>query len=354
MHSPRLHSTGFRALLGVSLMGAMLVGVWMRWALTGAVTLSWPVQQLRHVHSHLGYYGLLLPLAWLGWGATGARVPGRAALLAYAVAVAVAFVGFLRSGYGPVAIAASTVVAGFWLWSAFGLLDRLRRWEDPLGMVPLGVVASLSCVPPIALHLRTQPELAHAFVSTFLSGLLFLVIIPSALSARRISPGPWPVFLLFGALAALQLGVAPHPIPRAGLLAYAGMLLAPALSRRLEAHVRLPWGLVVLGLGGLALGLLPNTRPVILGATHFLIFGPVLTTLSPIWLRRPPSAPAWWCGHLAWGSMSGVLALQAFVSSPWTWTVAALGGTATLSWWAVVLLFQLKERGAPGTARPRS
>lgn len=339
-----------RGLLGGSLVVAMLVGVWMRWALAGAVPLALPFAHLRHAHSHLGYYGLLFPLAWLGWGAVGARTPGRGALVAYAVGTALAFVGFVRSGYGPIAIAASTFVAGFWLWSAAALRARARRLFDPLGGVPLGVVLSLACVPPIAIFLRRDPTLAHGFVSTFLSALLFLVIIPSALAARRISPGPWPVVSVVGALGALYLGVAPNAVTRAGLLAYAGLVFAPALRPWLELHVRAPWAVVSLGLAGMALGALPNTRPVALGAIHFVILGPVLTTLAPLWLKRPPPGLAWWLGHVAWGSMSAALTLQAFVSSAATSTLAAVGGTATLVWWAAVLAAQGLAR-APAAPR---
>jgi hypothetical protein len=341
----------WQGLLWGSLVGAMLLGAWMRWALAGAVDLALPLHHVRHAHSHVGYYGLLFPLAWLGWSAAGARAPGRGAMLAYTAGTAVACVGFLRSGYGPVAIAASTFIAGFWLWSAASLVSRMRRPHDPLGVVPLGTLACLGCVPPIALHLRSHPELAHGFVSTFLSGLLLLVVIPSALAARRISPCPWPVLLLLGALGALYLGVAPQPITRGGLLAYAGMMLAPALSPRLDWYARAPWGLVGLGLGAMAVGVLPNARPVALGAIHFLILGPVLSTLAPLWLKRSPPAGAWWLGHAAWGTMSAALVSQGFVASTWTWRIAALGGTATLLWWAWALSLQRVPRGdgpAPG------
>lgn len=336
-------------LIGASLIVAMLVGVWMRWMLAGAVPVSVPWNHVRHAHSHLGYFGVLFPLAWLGWRSAGARVPGRAVIAAYSVANVAAFVGFWRRGYGPLAIVASTCIAGFWLWSAFALRDRPSRVRDPLGMVPFGIVLSLACVPPIAINLRSNPTLAHGFVSTFLAGLLFVVIVPSAFAARRISPGPWPAFLLVAVLAALCLGVAPHPVTRAGLLSYAAMIVAPCFSKRLELHARLPWALVGLGLGALALGVLPNTRSVALGAVHFLILGPVLATLAPVWLTRPPPAWAWWLGHLAWGTMSAALVLQAFVTSSWTWFAAAVGGTATLVWWSSSLVREARHRHArPG------
>jgi len=353
--APEPRSAPWRAIVAVSLAGTMLVGVWLRWALAGSVPLALPFAHLRHAHSHLGYFGLLFPIAWIGWRAAGAPVPGRRTLIAYALCTAVACVGFLHGGYGPVAIAGSTLVAAFWLWSARGILGRLKKLRDPLGAVPLGIVASLACVPPIALTLRTSPALAHGFVTTFLSGLLLVVIIPSVFAGRRISPGPWPFFLATGCLGALSLGVAPNAVTRLGLLAFAGLMLAPVLSSRLELHARAAWALVGLGLGAMAVGLVPNVRPVALGAIHFLILGPVLGSLAPLWLQTPPPTWAWWLGHASWGAMSAALVLQAFVASPATWTVAALGGTATLLWWALVLAQSWVRRpaldGAPGTGR---
>ncbi|MEL7370349.1 MAG: hypothetical protein AAFN74_15630 [Myxococcota bacterium] len=330
---------------GVALLATMLIGVWLRWTLAGIVVLTLPFAHVRHAHSHLGYFGLLFPLAWLGWRAAGAPILGRKSRWTYSACTVLGCIGFTLNGYGPVAIAASTVVAAFWLISAWPLLARMRTLSDPLGAVPLGTVLSLACVPPIALNLRTHPALAMGFVSTFLCALLFLVILPSTLAGRHIE-APWPLLLLFGGLGALFLGVAPHPVARVGLLAYGGLLVAPILSERLALHVRWAWAVVAGGLGAMAIGVVPNVRPVALGAIHFVILGPVLASLAPVWLRNPPAPWAWWFGHALWGTMSAALVLQAFVPAPWTWTVAALGGTMTLFWWSLVLWSQ-RESSRP-------
>jgi hypothetical protein len=308
--------------------------------MVGAIPLTLPFHNLRHAHSHLGYFGLLFPLAWLGWGAAGVRIPGRGALWAYGVSTGITTLGFLQGGYGLVAIVGSSVVAGFWLWSALPLLPRMRDLQDLLGLVPIGIVAALVAVPPIALTLRSNPDLAHGLVSTFLSALLFLVIIPSALAGRAVKVAPWPVFLVAGAAGALFLGVAPNGVTRAAFLGFAGLMLRPALADALEPHLRAVWALVSLGLAAMALGLIPNIRPVALGATHFLILGPVLGTLAPLWLPRPPSDRMWWLGHAAWGAMSAGLVFQAWVTAPWTWQLAAAGGTGTVLWWGWVLATQ--------------
>jgi len=328
----------------------MLLGAWMRWALAGSLSLPLPFTHLRHAHSHLGYFGLLFPLAWLGWRAAGTGAPGRRAMLGYALSTLLAFVGFLLDGYGPLAIVGCTLVAGFWLWSCGALLGRMRQLHDPLGAVPPGIVASLACVPPIAATLRSDPTLAHGFVSTFLSGLLLTVIVPSTLAASRVSPGPWPLLFAASATGSAFLGVAPSSITGAGLLLYAALLVAPMLSRRLDPHLRVLWGLVAAGLGAMACGVLPNTRPVALGAIHFLVLGPVLGSLSSLWLPRRPPPWAWWLVHGFLGAMSASLVLQAFVSTSWTWTVAALGGTGVLVWWSAVLLWQITPRTAGSDA----
>ncbi len=328
----------------------MAVGVWLRWSTVGWVALPLPFDNLRHAHSHLGYFGLLFPLSWLAWKAAGASTPRANVLWLYTVFNLVSFLGFVRAGYGAVAIVGSTVVAGVWVWSIGPLLPRMRRSRDPLAVVPLGVVLSLACVPPIALTLRTHPEMAQGLVSTFLSGLLFLVVLPSTLAAARISPGPWPLLLISGGLGALALGVLPGVPTRLGLLAYAGLISAPTLSRRLRPHARIVWLPVAAGLVGLALGLLPNSRSVALGAIHFLILGPVLATLAPHWLPRELPDWAWWLGHGLWGSMSGALVAQAFTLAPWTWSAAALAGTGTLVWWVAALIAQLgPRRDGPST-----
>lgn len=331
-----------RVAIALALLGTAAMGVWMRWALAGSLALSLPFEDLRHAHSHLGYFGLLFPLAWLGWHHAGIRRPSRGMLALYALSTLLATVGFLQAGYGPLAIAGSTAVGAGWLWSAWPLLARMKRWHDPLGAVPLGLVLSLACVPPVAINLRTNPDLAHGFVTTFLAGLLLVVVVPSVLASARVSPGPWPALLLTGVLGSLALGVLPNTATRIGLFSYAALLVAPALSSTLATHVRSCWLAVALGIAALALGLLPNTRPVALGAIHFLVLGPVLAVLMRHTLRRRPPAWAWWLGHASWGSMSAALVAQAFTAATWTWTAAAASGTAVLAWWAVVLALQLQ------------
>lgn len=329
-----------------ALLVAMGLGVYLRWSLAGLASLWRPFEQLRHAHSHLGYFGLLFPLAWLGWSRAGVRCPGPRAAKLYGLLVLVTCVAFALQGYKAVAIAGSSLISLFWLWSARVLLARLRSLSDPLGAVPGGLLLSLACVPPIAIYLRAQPALAQGFVSTFLSGLLFLVFVPSVFAARKIQLAPWPIYLLMGSSASLFLGVYPNGVTRLGLVGFSAILLSVLGVKSLERSLRVLWAMVALGLFAMATGWLPNTRSVALGAMHFLVLAPMLATLSPLWLRRNPSRRIWLLGHLAWGSMCLALVLQAFFPAHWTWLVAAVGGSATLLWWIAVLFWQLGAKPA--------
>lgn len=322
--------------LAVALGGTLALGLWLRSALAGWVDLPAPFVNLRHAHSHLGYYGLLFPLAWRAWGVCGRPTPGSRVSWAYALAVAVAILGFVTAGYGPVAIVGSTAIAGFWLWSATPLVRGMRDLHDPLGAVPIGLVLSLSCVPPVAMTLRVDPELAHRFVATFLSSLLLLVVVPSVFAARRVAFGPWPLFVLLGASGALALGVAPHPVARFGLIGLAALLARAGTSRRLAAPTRVGWGVAAAGMACLAAGVLPNTRPVALGATHFLVLGPLLGSAAPLIVARPPSDRAALVGLGCATVLAAPLVAQGFGAAGWTSGVSAVGGAATLVWWGWV------------------
>ena len=160
-----------------------MLGAYLRWVLAGVLPLDWDFAHLRHAHSHLGYFGLLFPLAWLGWRRAGVALPGPRVLLVYSLANALAFFGFVRAGYGPEAIIGSTLVAVIWLRTSWQLRDRWCDMDDPLAAVLPGVIAAEACVPFIAYFLDRDGRLAHGLVTMFLTLLLLAVIVPSALSA---------------------------------------------------------------------------------------------------------------------------------------------------------------------------
>jgi len=328
--------------LAVALAVTVSLGLYLRWVLTGRVGLVGDFAHLRHAHSHTGYYAVLFPLAWAAWRGRGAPAPGPRARVVYGMAVGVAFFGFVRAGYGPEAIAASTVLGALWLSSAWDLRHRMRDLSDPLGAVPLSLVGALACVPPIAMNLRTQPEVAHGFVATFLAGLLFGVVVPSALARDAAdTAAPWPLLLGAGALGALSLGAWPSIVTRAGLAVYALVVGLTVLRGGLRWHQQLAWTAVCLGLLAMAVGLLPNTRPVALGAIHFLVLGPALGTLVPPLLRRGVPDVAWLAGYGAAAALAIPLVAQGLGAGMWTLDASAVGGSLVVVWWAGCGLWQL-------------
>lgn len=334
---------GRRSLLSRALATALaltlLLGGWLRWALAGSLPLVGDFAHLRHAHSHLGYYGVLFPLAWLGWRAAGAPVPGKRTLAAYAGATLLAFTGFLRAGYGPEAMAGSTVVGAVWLVSAWRLRDRVLRWGDPLAPVLPGVILAEACIPFIATSLDADPARAQAWVATFLALLLLGVLVPSALAARGVRLPGAPLFGVAAVLGAAALGIAPGPWTSAGLGLYALWILYAALRHRdFPLHLRSVWAAVGVGLGLMAGGALPNARPVVVGAIHFLVLAPVLGSLVPAWLPRPLPEAGWWVGHGMVVLLTAPLVLQGMGGRAWTLTASALGGTGVVTWWGWALL----------------
>lgn len=305
----------------------------MRWAFAGAWPFGLDFNHLRHAHSHLGAYGVLFPLAFLAWRRLGAPAPGQRMLAVYFAATVVAVIGFLRAGYGPEAIAGSTVVGALWLVSAFRLRGRVLERANPLALVPPGLVAAMLCVPLIALNVRRNPTLAQEAVATFLSTLLLVAVTPSALAALGVRAWFTPVLTLCGLAGAASLGVFPSMLTRAGMTVYAAWLLSVALERSLGWTLRLSWGLVGAGLMAMSFELVPNVRPSVIGSLHLLVLGPVLLSLSrSVWPRRSATAEA--ILLVGVGLLSGPLVAQAFGVVEATMQLSAVGGTVVVLWWS--------------------
>ncbi|MCB9610488.1 MAG: hypothetical protein H6716_28120 [Polyangiaceae bacterium] len=325
--SDAIRTRSTQGAIAVALVATLLAGVAMRWALAGRVPMVWDFAQLRHAHAHLAYYGVLIPLAWLGWASTGLRWPSLATCAVYAGFVILATLGFLRAGYAPEAIVGSTVVGGIWLWSAWATRERLSQWTDPLGGLLPGMILALACVPFVARFTRVEPALAQQWVATFLSALLLLVVLPTALGVLRVRR-LWPLLLATGVLGSLGLGVWPHPVALVGLAVF-GILLLPWRFEGVPLHLRVVWSALGLGVVGMAVGVLPNVRPVVLGAIHFAALSVALPSMAGL-LRLNPDSPLWWLHHGAVVLLCAPLVAQAFAAGAWTWEVSAIGGTGVL------------------------
>ena len=330
--------------LALAALTTMALGVVMRWAMAAGLELPVPFKQVRHAHSHLGYYALLFPLSWLVWVTLGERPPRRWLRWVYGTASVAAAVGFLRAGYGPLAIAGSTVVGLLWVASGWRLRGRLRRWDDPMGSVPVGTTVAMLVVPMVAVTLRRDPVLANALVASFLATMLLLVFVPSALRAGQVSLGPWPLLVGLGLLSAAALGPWPLVVTRAGLLGY-GVLLGERVLRsgRLDGPTRGGWlvvaaGSVVLALGGPAL----LRRDVAVASLHFLVLGPLLVSFAHRFVEGFGARLAAAAIGAA-GAMSLAIVAAGYGGGRWASWASALLGTVVLLLWSAVAVRLLRS-----------
>ena len=95
----------------------------------------------------------------------------------------------------------------------------------------------------------------------------------------------------------------------------------------------------------MAVGVVPNVRPVVIGAIHFAILGPVLGSFCFPLLGETIPPLAWWVGLLAVTILTVPLVVQGMGGGPWTSTASASGGTLVAMWWSVVLATLVRREG---------
>lgn len=334
------------------LLATLAFGVWIRWRLAG-VPIHPALEQVpfafaRHAHSHLGYYALLIPLAWHAWRQRGHRGLSEGEALAYGSATVLATIGFLRSGYGVLAIVGSTVVALLWILAAWRVARAAGR-SDLLTLVFPGTLLSLAWIPVIAVSLRRDPALSAAAVQTFLAALMFTVVAPSALSLRGVVRHWSPTLVgTLGLGAAVALGVWPSAAMRLLLASYAVWWMAalrvrtrddaaPAAARAFPARLVLPWAVAGIGLLAMSSGLVPYGHDVGIAAVHYLALGPLLALFLDARLGPRVAPWAWWAYQVLIAAFAGSIAARAFVPAAWPSQAAAVLGSAIFVWWTLAL-----------------
>lgn len=333
-----------RRLVAAGLLFTLAIGLWLRWQLAGVELLPWladiPFAYARHAHSHLGYYAVLIPLAWHAWRQRGLRI-SPALGLAYAAATVAATIGFLRAGYGLAGIIGSTAVGGIWLVVSFRTMRRAGR-DSLLALVFPGTVLAMACIPVIALSLRRDPAFASAAVRSFLAALLFLVVAPTALAQRGVVLRLSGVIAVgsAGALGAAALGMWPAILARLGLAGYALWWLTATQRVAMLLPLRLAWQAAALGLLAMAVGLVPNVHDVGIGAVHFLVLGPLLPSLVAEELQPAPSARGWWIYLGGVALLSGALVWRGMFGGSVMATLSAVGGSWVVLWWTALLARQ--------------
>ncbi len=325
--------------IAAGLLGTLALGLWLRWFLAGvgvALPSGAAFAHLRHAHSHLGYYAVLLPLAWMAWRAEGGDALRAREGWLYALATVVATIGFAMAGYGLLGIVGSTIVGALWLVAGVRVARGTRGSDDPMVAVLPGTVLALSCIPIIATSLRSDPPLAAAAVQSFLSALLFLVVAPAALTALGLRQRwAWGT-VVTGAGAAFALGLWPSVWTRIALGVHALTWLVAA--RRLpQVHHGVVWGAAALGLLLVAVGAVPLVHDSAIAAVHFLVLGPLLSALVARNLAAGLPSWAWWLYHGAVALLAAPLAWRALWGGGWTGLASAVGGTAVVLWWGAVL-----------------
>lgn len=277
--------TGVSLALTAFLFGTVLTGLAFRSRLAGFG--GWPIDRLDlyRAHTHLAYYGVLFPLAAIASKAAGWWVPSTRMFALYAAATALGFAGFLREGYGPLAIATSTVVLAFWI--AFAVKNRVfpigirDRW---MRAAPLSVLISAALIPAVAVLARRDPAASAQTAKVFLALLMFGVFVP-AIRDRGSSFAP-PAWAWFPASVLSALHAAGWSAAGAGPVAL-GALLLRSLARetRAEGGVRADrggrelsalWAIFALSMILTGLGVLPSSRFLSIAGLHYLILGPLL------------------------------------------------------------------------------
>lgn len=303
---PGTRGLRFAALAAGSLLLQVALGVHLRMVMAGTAAAWGDLANLRRAHSHLGYYGVLFPLAWWAWQRAGQRTPGPRLTAAYAAATLAGTLGFADAGYALVAIATSTFVLGVWLHGAWGLRGTLRgalsrrhtSWWAPA--IP-AIVLSAIAIPGVAATLRRAPMLSADLVQGFLTLLLFGVAMPAALS-RAGAPAPDSRAWTLGVVgAALLLGPWPGLVAGALTMLLAWQIVYAAWRLRGAWDLRALWALTGMALPPLALGIVAESHGLAVAGLHFVVLGPVLLQLAPALLPvdRPAFRAAWYPGLAA-------------------------------------------------------
>lgn len=303
------------------------LGVLLRWWMAGFAPGIGEFPPLRSAHTHLAFYGVLMPATWVAWVRAGWKGPSRTLLLLNSVATAVAVADFAVEGYAAVSIVGSTLVLGCWIASALPHRGQTGRasWLAPA--FPC-VIASAAAIPAVAILSSREHPAAADWVHAFLTWILLGLAAPAALAAAG---APAPGGLLHTA-SVLSAGLAFGPGQGSSAIALCipeGLLLASAGWKLASPPLR--WGWVVTGTALLAVGsgLVPWDNSLAVAGIHFVALGPVLGTLA--W---PSVLDRWKTAYLVLvAAFAGSIHLAG--TSPASWGqagVAIVGSLVAVAW----------------------
>lgn len=295
-------------------MVTVLLGLAMRWDLATGVVSQWGLSfpNLRHAHSHAGYYGVLTIGWWLSERRAGVAMH-RTVVTVYAGTALVATVAFTFMGYRPFTIVLSTVVASLWVVMGIRRWRRAdRRAKEWLDCALPGLIIGVSLIPVVAVTARRDlglsREIAHVFVTT----ILLTVFIPAAWQAlrrrRRVSLFIFVPLVVMTSVRIVFMDRAPVPFAIAGCL-LSVLTTWVIVSEPLDGLVKLGWLILPASLLAGMFSSSAHGDALRIAGLHLLILGPVLTSLYPSDEVGP---------GLKWAYRSTLLLMVVSIASPAT------------------------------------
>lgn len=162
-----------------SLLLVMTIGILMRLQFAG---FSLPILEhfdLRQAHSHLGFYGFLIPLTWVINQISFEEKRQPTVLLVYFVATFMAFVSFLVFGYNWLSHVLSAVVFATWIYQSFKLKKLAPAFQKYMQLSSVLALASLVFVIVGQKLLPATPKIN--FVHGFISNIILFIVLPTIL-----------------------------------------------------------------------------------------------------------------------------------------------------------------------------
>jgi len=181
----------------VSLIALIVIGILMRLQFVGFLPKELATLQWRQAHSHLGFFGVLVPMTWIINETFNNLFRYSKTLYFYLALVAISFFSFLDSGYNIISHIASGFIFSIWIFTFFRNESHQSKQIFEKIMNSVLLIFSLIMVilgRKIYPHL-TLDKLAHGFVFN----LLFLIIVPSVVKKILRSfqyKALWPVWWL--------------------------------------------------------------------------------------------------------------------------------------------------------------
>ncbi len=289
------------AVVAISLVIGLSIGVIMRFMLAGYV-FDLPFAFMRHAHTHVGYYGILFPFVWILWHKRDGLIPGQRMLVVYTILLITSVYGFSVGGYNLPAIIGSTGVLLLWLGNAWQRRYQLRE-KKLESWVSLGILGTAICIPPVAVFIQKQPDVARMFLRTFMSLLLLSVMAPAALAPHLRQPEPpaknehatisldGRVWFLLSLLTAAYAGIYPHAVLSVAPVAL-GTMIAVAIVRYGSCSGLLKFLWLGFAMGLAAMPWLVHQPVFAIAGLHYTILGPLLLSYAYASLPVKPNSIA--------------------------------------------------------------